>query len=70
MTDNNFTEKERIDAFAKALAIVLRRIAGIDSKKTKTLPENLPKPSKDKETRNNKKTKSFHLSFGRKFSGT
>jgi hypothetical protein len=49
MTNNNFSEKERIDAFSKALAIILRRIAEQDSEQTKTLPKNLPKLSKKKD---------------------
>ena len=49
MINNNFSEKERIDAFSKALAIILRRIAEQDSEQTKTFPENLPKLSKKKD---------------------
>ncbi len=55
MTNNNFSEKERIDTFSKALAIVLRRIAGLDSEKTKTMPKNLPKLSKKQEDSQQKK---------------
>ena len=55
MTNNNFSEKERIDTFSKALAIVLRHIAGLDSEKTKTMPENLPKLSKKQEDSQQKK---------------
>jgi hypothetical protein len=49
MTNDNFSEKERIDTFSKALAIILRRIAEQDSEQTKTFPENLPKLSKKKD---------------------
>ena len=52
MPQNNFSEKERIDAFAKALAVVLRRIAGFDSN---TIPKDLPKPVKNKEVTTPKK---------------
>jgi len=52
----NLSEKERIDAFSKALAAVLRRIAGQDSGNgRKSLPENLPKPVTKKEVERAKK---------------
>ena len=56
MTTMNLSEKERIDAFSKALAAVLRRIAGQDSGNgRKSLPENLPKPVTKKEVERAKK---------------
>lgn len=41
-----FSEEERIDAFAKALALTLRRIAGKTEIGNSAIPDDLPKPIK------------------------
>ncbi len=60
-TNTTFSEEERIDAFAKALALVLRRIAGKSETEQNAVPDDLPEPikkeAKNKNIAQNKKAK-------------